>query len=97
MLAREDELRVGEKNARLENLSVGERVKAGDQFAEERDDSKVKGPRLRGEILEPVEEVFGLVFVLLQAGARRECPENHTKLLSMLAWSPHESGWKEDS
>src|ERR1700722_11694323 len=42
-------------------------------------------------------QVFGLLLVLFEVWADGQLFFRHTKLLSLFAWSPHTSGWKEVS
>jgi hypothetical protein len=46
---------------------------------------------------ETLDQVLGLFLVLFEIGACGQFSVRHTKLLSRFAWSPHASGWKEDS
>ena len=53
--------------------------------------------RLRIRESETLDQILGLFFVLFEVWACGQISVRHTKLLSRFAWSPHASGWKEDS
>jgi hypothetical protein len=53
--------------------------------------------RLRIRESKTLDQILGLFFVLFEVWASGQISVRHTKLLSRFAWSPHASGWKEDS
>jgi hypothetical protein len=71
-------------------IRFGQFVKAGMMAL---DPSK----RLRIRESKTLDQILGLFFVLFEVGASGQISVRHTKLLSRFAWSPHASGWKEDS
>jgi hypothetical protein len=90
MFPRNHQLRIGERNLVAPELSLRNVVKPWMVTPNTRNCLSKAEAAISNKI-------FSLLLVLFKVRTGGNLSIRHTKLLSLLAWSPHESGWKEDS